>query len=230
MADAMKMIAAKDYAGARKVLVAIVSQNENDTEARYRLSAVLAGRFHELDEAEALMERAVELADKNAEYHFFLGTVYGSQAQEAGLLSKLSYARKTRDQFERAVELQPDSVRYRQALFTYYLMAPGIVGGGVEKARTQAAEILMRAPYDGHMALAQIGENEKNDSASEQEYKLAIAANPDGWRAHHMLGYLFLRSKRVDQAIAQFKERYRPHHAEDARSPETSGRHCPITG
>jgi len=206
IADAMKLVAAKDYDGARKMLGAVVSRNESDAEARYQLSRLLANHYRDYDEAEGMMEKAVELADGNAEYHFFLGTVYGAQAQVAGLLSKFSYAKKTRDQFERAVELQPDSVGYRLALLSYYLMAPGIVGGGVDKARVQAQEILRRDPCEGHMSLARIADSENELENAEKEYRMAIAAKPAEWRPHHMLGYLYLRMKRADEAVTQFRD------------------------
>jgi tetratricopeptide (TPR) repeat protein len=206
VADAIKMAAAKDYDGARKVLEAVVSQNGSNTEARYYLSRLLANHYRDYDAAEEMMEATVEKADGNAEYHFFLGAVYGAQAQQAGLLSKFSYAKKTRDQFVRAVELQPDSVRYRAALLSYYLQAPGIVGGGVDKARIQAEEILKRDAYEGHMALAGIENKENQLENAEKEYRMAIAAKPAEWRPHHLLGYLYVRMKRADDAVTQFKE------------------------
>ena len=206
IAEAMKLLAAKDYDGARKTLETVISRDGSDAAARYQLGRLLAGHYRDFDAAEEMMEKAVENADGNAEYHFFLGSVYGTQAQLAGILSKFSYAKKTRNQFERAVTLQPDSVRYRSALLSYYLMAPGIVGGDVEKAREQAQEILRRDAFEGHMALARISDSEKEPENAEKEYNLAIAARPASWRPHHLLGYLYLRMKRNDDAVAQFKE------------------------
>jgi tetratricopeptide (TPR) repeat protein len=206
LTDAMRLVAAKDYDGARKILEAVVSHDGSNAEARYQLSRLLANHYRDFDAAEETMEGAVELADGNAGYHFFLGSVYGAQAQAAGLLSKFSYAKKTRDQFERAVALQPDSLRYRSALFAFYLMAPGIVGGGVDKARVQAQEVLKRDACEGYMMLAQIANSEDELDESEKEYKLAISAKPAEWRPHHMLGYLYCRMKRADDAVAQFQE------------------------
>ncbi len=203
---ALRLLAAKDYDGARRTLETVISQDGSDAEARYQLGRLLAGLYRDYDAAEEMMEKAVDQADGNAEYHFFLGSVYGTQAQLAGILSKFSYAKKTRNQFERAVTLQPDSVRYRSALLSYYLMAPGIVGGDVDKAREQAQEILRRDAFEGHLALARISDSEKELENAEKEYNLAIAARPASWRPHHLLGYLYLRMKRDDDAIAQFKE------------------------
>lgn len=206
IAEAMKLFAAKDYDGARRTLETVISRDGSDAEARYQLSKLLASYFRDYDAAEEMMEKAVALADENAEYHFHLGSVYGAQAQLAGLLSKFSYAKKTRDQFERAVTLQPDTVRYRLALLSYYLMAPGIAGGDVDKARSQGHEILKRDAFEGHMSLARIADNEDELENAEKEYTLAVSARPAAWRPHHMLGYLYLRMKRADDAVAQFRE------------------------
>ena len=203
--DARKLVETKDFDGAKKILESLVAHDGSKAEYRYQLSRLLAGHYRDLDAAEEQMEKAVEMADGNAEYHFFMGSVYGAQAQAAGLLSKFSYAKKTKNQFERAVELQPDSIRYRNALFQYYIMAPGIVGGGTDKAKVQAQEVAKRDPFNGHLMLAQVAQKDDDLGGAEIEFKLAIAVKPDSWRPHHLLGYLYLQAKRPDDAIAQFQ-------------------------
>ncbi len=204
--DARKLFVAKDYDGARKILEAVVSRDGSNAEARYQLSKLLASHYRDIDAAEEMMEKAVELSEGNAEYHFFMGSIYGSQAQSAGLLSKFSYAKKTKNQFERAVELQPDTIRYRSALFTYYLRAPGIVGGGTDKARVQAQEVGKRDVFQGHVMMAQVAGNDNEFAEAEKEYTLAISANPASWRPHNLLGYLYIQMKRPDDAVSQFQE------------------------
>jgi tetratricopeptide (TPR) repeat protein len=120
------------------------------------------------------------------------------------VFSKLSYAGKVKEQFQKAVELAPDTLRYRSALISFYLQAPGIAGGSVSKAREHAGEILARDVFEGRMALAGIAEYEKENEAAEREYLAAVAANPAAWRSHHRLGYLYLRLNRPDDAVAQF--------------------------
>ena len=204
IADALKLIETGNNDAARKMLEEIVAADGSNAEARYHLGKLLASQFRKYDDAEEQLEKAVELAGTNAEYHFTLGNLYGIQAQNASIFSKLSYAGKVKDQFLRAVELSPETIRYRLGLLGYYLQAPGIAGGSVSKAREQAAELLKRDAYEGHIASAQIAEYEKEYTLAEQEYKSAIGIKPDRWRTFNLLGYLYLKMNKPDDAIAQF--------------------------
>lgn len=205
VSQAMKLIESKDYPGARKILEAIISRDERNAEARFRLGVLLTNQFRDYDAAEEQLERAVELADNDAEYHFVLGNIYGIQAQIANIFSKITYAGKVKTQFVRAVDLAPKDVRYRFALMTYYLMAPGIVGGSVTRATEQAEALLGLDSSEGHIAYAQIASYEKDEAEAEKQYKYAIAVNPLKPRPYNLLGYFYMRQKRVQDAIAQFR-------------------------
>lgn len=222
VAEAVRLIDARNYDAARAMLDEIVRRDGGDADARFHLGRLLMNHFRDFDGAEEQLEKAVELADRNAEYHFTLGNLYGAQAQEANIFSKMSYAGKVKSEFARAVELDPGRVQYRVALMEFYLRAPGIVGGSLEKAREQAAELLTRNPYDGHLAAARIASYEENSKEAEEEYRNAIKQNPSRWQAYHRLGYLLLGQKRFDEAIAHFREYTRTAPA-DANSWDSLG-------
>jgi hypothetical protein len=57
---------------------------------------------------------------------------------------RTSLARHTRDELERAVELDPNHLDARWGLVQYYALAPGYLGGSEEKARQEAEEISKR--------------------------------------------------------------------------------------
>jgi tetratricopeptide (TPR) repeat protein len=203
---AAALVEAKDYAGAKRVLMAVIERDGRDHQARFLLGRLLGGPLREYDEAEEQLEKAVELAPDSAEYHFSLGNLYGIQAQNASIFSKFSYAGKVKDEFKRASELSPRNIRYRLALMSYYLQAPGIAGGSNDKAREQAEEIAKIDPYEGQMATAEVEAGTGNTEKAEQAYRRAIAIRPEGWRAYHRLGYFYVREKRWDDAIAQFRK------------------------
>src|SRR6476646_2722406 len=81
---------------------------------------------NDADAAAALFEKAVAQNPKNAEAHYLLGTAYGSQAQKASIFGQASLAGKTKDEFEKAVELEPALLDARFGLIQFYAMAPGI--------------------------------------------------------------------------------------------------------
>ena len=68
----------------------------------------------------------------------YVGRIYGEKADRAGFFSAAGLAKKVRTEFERSVEFSPNSWQARTDLAEFYLEAPGIVGGGKEKARSQA--------------------------------------------------------------------------------------------
>jgi tetratricopeptide (TPR) repeat protein len=209
VSEALKLLEAKNYDGARRVFEEIVSRDGSNAEAHFHLGKLLASHYEEFDAAEEHLEKAIELDDKNADYHFLIGNFYGGQAQRASIFSKMSYAGKVKDQFLRAVQLAPENIRYRTALMSYYLQAPGIAGGSVSKAREQAEEIGKRDAYEGHLALGGVAEYEKEWQSAEREYGAASQASPSRWQAYHRLGYLCIRLKRPDDAIAQFRQMIR---------------------
>jgi tetratricopeptide (TPR) repeat protein len=99
-------------------------------------------------------EAAVNAAPKNSLYHHRLGDAYGRSAQQASIFRALGLARKCLAAFQRAVALDPANVAARYSLFTFYRSAPGIIGGGAEKAATEAAAIKKLDPDRGRVAFA----------------------------------------------------------------------------
>ena len=105
------------------------------------------------------MELAVKNDDENAVYHIWLGRAYGQQAQQAAVFKQPGLAKKTQKEFERAVELDPSNVDARWHLMEYYIEAPRLLGGGIKKARAQAAEIEKLDPDEGREAQKLIAES-----------------------------------------------------------------------
>lgn len=92
-----------------------------------------------LEEAVTSAEQCIAAHPKKSDCHEALGNVLGTKAMMGGIMSAISYAGKIRDAFITAVELDPHNMSARYSLLQYYLQAPGIVGGGKDKARTLIA-------------------------------------------------------------------------------------------
>src|SRR5277367_2364619 len=93
------------------------------------------------DKGISACEKAVALDPENSQYHLWLGRVYGEKADHSGFLTAAGLAKRVRGEFEIAVRLNPDSAEARTDLAEFYLEAPGIVGGGRDKAEAQAQKI-----------------------------------------------------------------------------------------
>src|SRR4028118_1733355 len=121
--------------------------------AEHAAAAKTAQQRGEHQKAAELFEKAVALDPKNADYHFLLGMTYGELARQTeGMRQQMSLARKTKAEFEKAVQYDPGHLQARSGLITFYLLAPGFMGGGADKALAQAAEIKRRNSFEGHRA------------------------------------------------------------------------------
>jgi tetratricopeptide (TPR) repeat protein len=161
-------------------------------------------------------ERAAELDDRNAEYHLWLGRAVGSRALVASKFQQPFLARRAKSEFERAVQLDPSSVGGREGLLQFYLNAPGVMGGSLEKARQQAAEIGKVNTLRGHLASANIANREKEHTAAEREYRAAVTDAPDSSVASVALANYLQSSGRSDEAFATIDRALARHPADPA--------------
>lgn len=160
------------------------------------------------DHAEAAIkafERAIAADGGVADYHYWLGAAFGVEAQRASRLRQASLGRRARDQFERALAIDPRHVAARQGLVQFYTLAPGFVGGSMAKAREHARQVMAISPYHGRLSLGQVAERSKDDAGARREYEAAIAAAPDSAGGYIALGLLHQRAKRWDDAFAAYE-------------------------
>jgi tetratricopeptide (TPR) repeat protein len=143
-------------------------------------------------------EKAVALDPGNGLYHLWLGRVYGEKADHSGFLNAAGLAKKVRAEFERAVELSPDNWEARTDLAEFYVEAPGIVGGGKDKARAQAELLVPLNPGMAHWVRARIAEKNKNEAEAEREYRAAVTASHGGARAWLNLAGFYRHAGRID--------------------------------
>lgn len=156
--------------------------NRNDAESYHMLSRAYYAT-EQWDSSIKNAEHAVALRPDDSNYHLWLGRAYGQKAAEIGNpLSAASLAHKAKNEFERAVQLDPQNVSARADLSEYYTEAPSILGGGNDKARNQASQLQTLDPTTANWVRAIVAVKEKKFSEAENNYKLAIttAKNPAG--------------------------------------------------
>ncbi|HKR64532.1 MAG TPA: tetratricopeptide repeat protein, partial [Thermoanaerobaculia bacterium] len=140
------------------------------------------------EKAEELFAKAVAADPKSAQAHYLLGAAYGEHAQNANMFSQASLAKKTKAEFEKAVELDPSHIQARFALIDYYLIAPSFMGGSAEKAQAQVEEIRKRDALDGHRAQARVYSRQKKTDLARKEFVDAVREQPNSAKAHYFLG------------------------------------------
>lgn len=130
------------------------------------------------DAAATECEQAVQLDAQNSDFHLWLGRALGQKAARASFLNAFSLAKRTRAEFEEAVRLNPRNADALSDLGDFYRQAPGVVGGGIDKAEQIAVQLDKVDPAGAHHLRGAIAEQRKDFTTAESEYKQAVAASP----------------------------------------------------
>src|SRR6185312_1608118 len=125
----------------------------NNAEAWFYLGQSFLFR-NDADNSVPALEKAAALAPTNSVYQCYLGDAYGLSALKGGLFAKLGWANKCKAAYDKAIALDPKNVRARVSVMEFCRQAPGFLGGGMDKAYEQAAEIQKLDPVRGRKAYA----------------------------------------------------------------------------
>lgn len=125
-------------------------------------------------QAAANCQQAVNLDPQNSDDHMWFGRVLGRQASHASFLSAYGIAKHSLSEMQTAVKLNPQNGPALSDLGDYYAQAPGIAGGGTDKAQAIASQIdkvdaARAAQLRGDIAMAQ-----KDYTTAENEYRQAV--------------------------------------------------------
>ena len=186
---------ASDYAKAIQTLQAAAANDPQNGDVQL----LLAKSYLELqqhDPAIKSAERAVAIDAQNSIYHEWLGRAYGEKAGHATWFSAISLAKKTRKEFETAVQLNTRNYSARQALIEFDCSAPGIVGGGEDKALPQIKQLAEMDAAEGHYAAGNCRRQKKEFAAADEEFTKALESNPKSAELIYDIGdYAIKRSQ-----------------------------------
>jgi Flp pilus assembly protein TadD len=170
----------------------------------------LMGRAYLMDaeykKAVEVLEKAVQLQPTDSMLWTWLGRAYGRRAETAFALSALPLANKTREAFERAVKLDPKNGEAVNDLFEFYIEAPGLVGGGHDKARNLIPLIAKNSAAEGAFAAARLAEQEKEHRKAEEQLREAVARAPREVGRVIDLAAFFARHGRFEESDKTFME------------------------
>jgi tetratricopeptide (TPR) repeat protein len=161
-----------------------------------------AMRDRQFDDAVKAFERAVELNPLLSDYHLWLGNGYTRQLATANFIRKGIIGRRIGGEYTKAVELDPSSIPAAEARLEFFLEAPGIAGGGVDKATAEAERIRGISPYHGGFAQAKMAEKARDWPRAEREYRSLVRAYPDSSRPVVSLALLLQEQGRYTDALA----------------------------
>jgi len=176
---------------------------------------LLAKSYLELqqhDPAIKSAEKAVAIDPQNSIYHEWLGRAYGEKADHAGWFSAISLAKKTRKEFETAVRLDARNYSARQALIEFDCSAPGLVGGGEEKALPQIKQLAEMDAAEGHYAAGNCRRQKKDFAVTDEEFAKALESNPKSAELIYDIGDYGVKRSQPERllAVADMGERVAP--------------------
>lgn len=171
---------------AKSFFVDFIKSNKKHPEANFYLGRIYFDE-DEYGKATDWFEKAADYDSDNSKYYMWLGHSYGRRAQNAGKLKQALYARESRKNYEKSVELDPDNVEARESVMEFYLQAPGFMGGGRDKAENQAKAIMELDKEAGYVAWGRIFTNYDETEAALSNYSEAIEKYPSLMSPYYQL-------------------------------------------
>jgi cytochrome c-type biogenesis protein CcmH/NrfG len=179
-----------------------------DAEAMFYLGRIAIEQTNG-DSAVIWLEEAVRKNGRSSTYHQWLGTAYSVKGTGANPIVQMSLAVSLKRAMERAVELDSTNIDARVNLMHFYLEAPAAMGGGLDKAREQAAIVMTRNPYQGALQNAAIAERQKDSVVAERTLRELSAAFPDSSAPPARLAIHYVTAKRFGDAFRVLDDRLR---------------------
>jgi tetratricopeptide (TPR) repeat protein len=189
-----------DYAKAAAELQAAAAKEPQNGD----IQLLLTKSYLELQERDAAInsaERAVAIDPKSSVYHEWLGRAYGEKADHSSMFSAPGLARKTHREFEIAVQLDEKNFAARQALIEFDCAAPGMVGGGEEKAKPEIEKLKSMDASEWHYALGNCRRQKKDFADADAEFKLALESKPKSAELIYDIGDYAVRRSQAEQLM-----------------------------
>jgi tetratricopeptide (TPR) repeat protein len=190
-----------DYPRVVEILKSAAASQPNNGDIYVLLTRTYL-ELNQYDDAVSSGEKAVASNPQNSDYHRWLGEAYGAKADHAPMLSAYSLARKTQKEFAAAAQLDPHNFDAMQDLIEYDCTAPGVVGGGEDKAQPLIEKLLSMDAAEGHYAMGICKAQKKDVAGADSEFAKALESKPKTANRIYDIGDYFLQRKNADKLLA----------------------------
>ena len=172
---ARQIFSRSQYQAALTVLAPVSSVADGPTQELLGKAYFMLADYKKAAQA---FEKATTITPNSSTYFHWLGKAQGRRAESSSPFTAPMYASKARGAFEKAVELDGKNLEAINDLFSYYLEAPGFLGGGLDKAANLANRIQALDPVEYHYAMAQIADKQKDYRGAESHFRRAFELAP----------------------------------------------------
>ncbi len=201
-ADPERLIEAGHWKRARALVETRLRQSPGDALSTYLLSQIHHA-FGDDSTPRQLAETAVALDRSVAKYHRQLAETMGIQAQHAGPIQLIVLARQFRRELDTAIALDPHDVLAQRDLLEYFLVAPGIAGGDVQKAAGVAEHMAELDVAEGLLARARVAQYRGQTSQAEGFLRRAASSQPTSVRAQLELARFHAAKEHFNREAAE---------------------------
>jgi len=202
LAEARRAYEASDYTRAIQVLQEAAAKEPQNGD----IQLLLAKSYLELQELDAAIrsaEKAVAIDPQNSVYHEWLGRAYGEKADKVVWPpTRIALAKKTGKEFETAVVLDGKNFSARQVLIEFDCGAPGMVGGGEDKAQPHIKELMELDTAEGHYASGNCRRQKKDFAAADEEFTKALESKPKSTELIYDIGDYAVKREQAERLIA----------------------------
>ncbi|PCI72353.1 MAG: hypothetical protein COB38_04325 [Gammaproteobacteria bacterium] len=156
------------------------------------------------DEAEELIKEALDMKPNDSNYHYWFASISGIQAGNASIFSAPGYASDSKEHFIKAVELDPNNVQALSGLISFYIQAPSIVGGSIDKARELTIQLTELDKKEGLLAHISLHRSENETDKELAKAEELASAFPNSSEALLKAGFSYQGAKRYENAYQYF--------------------------
>jgi tetratricopeptide (TPR) repeat protein len=174
VAEPRRLYNQTDYRGALTLVKKLPAQNGAALELAGRCRYFMGDYKSAIDD----LEKSVQLEPGVSDHYLWLGRAWGRRAETSVFFMAVKYASETRKNFEKAVQLNPANLEAVNDLLSFYLDAPGFLGGGLDPATKLTETIRQHDPVEYQCALAQISIHRKDFDAAEGQLRKAVEMAP----------------------------------------------------
>lgn len=128
------------YQEAEEILNRVLSKEKNHPACLISLAYI---RYHDgkFQEASALLKEVLDQPridkENKAIVYMLMGSINATRAKQCKFLFKVVYGTHIMGYFKKANELAPDLAEVHLGMGTFYLLAPKIIGGNLDKAQEE---------------------------------------------------------------------------------------------
>ena len=203
--DAIQLYQKGEFKQAVNLLQQLSTKSPDDADVRLWLGKSYL-KTRDWDNAVQEIEKTTQLQPDNAKNHLWLGRAWGARAAHSFFVKGIKLAGRVLKEFETARKLSPENLEVRFDLLDFYLNAPGIVGGGRDKASAEVQAIAKLDPRKGYNARAQVFIKDKKWDLAKKELIQATINYPSDADAHKDVAEFLLDRRDFGGALQYAKE------------------------